>query len=108
MAAHTPVTPAPMNLLTTTANSILNTHMDITPVIMVYLTSPAARSTFGTVNESGHMNTAETQFIMMILTASSAVSSDRPYTLMIYGSARIIAALLMNMAAYTHFISFLV
>ena len=108
IAIHTPKTPNPIYLPNTIPNMILNIHIDATPTIIVKVTSPAALSTLGTVNDSGQINMADTQVTIISCEASYPVSCDNPYIFMIKGIANIIRTFVNSMAAYTHFSSFFV
>ena len=74
MAIHTPRTPMPINSPRNTPKNILNIHMEATPTTMVYITSPAALNTLGTVKDRGQMNTAGAQLTNISCPAIFAVS----------------------------------
>ena len=105
IAIHTPMTPSPRVLPSIIPITILNTHMEPTPTIIVYVTSPDALKTWGSEKDSGHISTAHKQYNIIRWVAILPVYADNPYISTINGVDSSIRALLTNIIAYTHFIS---
>lgn len=78
MATQTPNTPMPSTDPSRYPDRIRKTHMDPTPMIIVYITSLAARNTLGSENEIGYITIAQILWNRMIFPARSPVASESP------------------------------